>query len=58
MGGLRASGVTRRQSIRRFFDRLSLPSRQKPGQDGIGIALFLPDPNFPPGLPLGTAMQQ
>jgi hypothetical protein len=42
VGGVFASVDGRRRRRRRFFDRVSLPSRQKPGQDGISTALFCP----------------
>jgi hypothetical protein len=38
------SSIGRGEKLRRFFDRLSLPSRQNSGQDGIRLALFLPNP--------------
>jgi hypothetical protein len=44
--------VDRGESRRRFFDRISLPSRQKPGQDAISLALFLPNPIPKDGLPV------
>jgi hypothetical protein len=46
------SGTGRGGTLRRFFDRLSLPSRQKLGQDGIRLALLLPNPAPNPRLPV------
>jgi hypothetical protein len=43
---------------RRFFDRKSLPSRQKPGQDIISTALFLPKPFPKSGIRPAMALQQ